>query len=356
MTMTEETKRTALVVSGGGCRGAFAVGAIEVLRERGYTFDLVSGTSTGGLIAPLVAIDRIDRLHEIYTETRTKDVLRVNLLGFFRKALFDSAPLQRLIEDQIEQLDMLRLLYDTACRVFICTVNLQKGRTEYWSQHAELPQRARSPRAPVVHHITSEEMLASCLVGSSNQPLFMPPIEIDVDGDVDQHLDGGLREIAPLKIVLDHGAERVFSIVLCPHEVEPTEESFSWLAPIGLRTIDLMTQEILQNDLARAEELNELLRYLDETVERARMKLSAAQFREIFGRMRPALLRDKQPVDITVIRPEKHLTDDSLKFDPEKMKAMLQLGREAAVRALDGPRPSEGRQRLSTGPFAPRSS
>lgn len=349
--MTEERKRTALVVSGGGCRGAFAVGAIEVLRERGYSFDLVSGTSTGGLIAPLVAIDRVDRLHQIYTETRTKDVLRVNLLGFFRKALFDSTPLRKLIDEQIEELDLLRLLYDTACRVFICTVNLQKGRTEYWSQHPEAPTRPRSPRAPTVHQITSEEMLAACMVGSSNQPLFMPPVEIDVEGDVDQHLDGGLREIAPLKIVLDHGAERVFSIVLCPHEVEPTEESFGWLAPIGLRTIDLMTQEILQDDLSRAEEVNDLLRYMHDLEERARQSLGASELRTIFGRMRPAMLRDKHPVDITVIRPEEHLTHDSLKFEPEKMREMLQLGREAAERALDAPQPS--RRRLATGPFAP---
>ncbi len=158
--MPEETKRKALVVSGGGSRGAFAVGAIEVLRERGHRFDLVAGTSTGGLIAPLVAIDRVDRLHQIYTETRTKDVLQVNLLGFFRKALFESAPLRKLIDEQIEDLDLLRLLYDSACRVFICTVNLQKGRTEYWSQHAEAPSRQRLD-APVVHQITSEEMARS---------------------------------------------------------------------------------------------------------------------------------------------------------------------------------------------------
>ncbi|MCK5797226.1 MAG: patatin-like phospholipase family protein, partial [Deltaproteobacteria bacterium] len=47
----ENTQRTALVVSGGGSKGAFAVGAIEVLRERGTDFDLICGTSTGSLIA-----------------------------------------------------------------------------------------------------------------------------------------------------------------------------------------------------------------------------------------------------------------------------------------------------------------
>lgn len=49
--------KNALVISGGGSKGAFAVGAIERLREAGITWDIVVGCSTGALIAPLVVTD-----------------------------------------------------------------------------------------------------------------------------------------------------------------------------------------------------------------------------------------------------------------------------------------------------------
>jgi NTE family protein len=46
--------KPALVLSGGGSRGAFAVGAVEVLHEANIAFDIIASTSTGALIAPLL--------------------------------------------------------------------------------------------------------------------------------------------------------------------------------------------------------------------------------------------------------------------------------------------------------------
>jgi predicted acylesterase/phospholipase RssA len=44
----------ALVISGGGSKGAFAVGVLKYLfQEKGHEYDIISGTSTGALIAPL---------------------------------------------------------------------------------------------------------------------------------------------------------------------------------------------------------------------------------------------------------------------------------------------------------------
>lgn len=67
--------KRALVVSGGGSKGAFAVGAIEVLLSSGLRFDLVTGTSTGALIAPLIATDDIALLRHIYSTVHTQDIL-----------------------------------------------------------------------------------------------------------------------------------------------------------------------------------------------------------------------------------------------------------------------------------------
>ena len=63
----------ALVVSGGGSKGAYAVGVAKVLMNEGdLTFDVVSGTSTGGLICPFVAAKRICFLGFSYREHNMK--------------------------------------------------------------------------------------------------------------------------------------------------------------------------------------------------------------------------------------------------------------------------------------------
>ena len=331
-TATDDTTvspRTALVVSGGGSRGAFAVGAIEVLKERGYDFDLISGTSTGALIAPLVAVDRVDRLHDIYTQTTTKDVLRKNWLGGFIESIYDTTPLRKLINRELDALDLPAQLYLSHRRILVCTVNLQSGKAEYWSQRP----------GPGVRMIPDRETLARALLGSSNQPIFTPPVEVPrFSGE--QHLDGGLREIAPLSIAIEHGARRIVVIVLCPEDAVTSKDPYRWLLPIGERALDLMTQEIVTNDLKRARQVNELLdhiRTLQERLEEARAngKLTSELYDELHGAIAAPYLAEKRLLELIVIRPLTHLPTNGLDFEPEVMQEMLQTGRDRANTVLD---------------------
>lgn len=56
--------RTALIISGGGSKGAFAVGVLKFIfsQRPNIRFDLICGTSTGALIAPLAALREIGEL------------------------------------------------------------------------------------------------------------------------------------------------------------------------------------------------------------------------------------------------------------------------------------------------------
>ena len=82
------TKKTALVISGGGAKGAFAVGVVKYLystfRDTGW-FSITGGTSTGALISPMAALmaapepmgsNALDTLVEMYTTVFTRDILR----------------------------------------------------------------------------------------------------------------------------------------------------------------------------------------------------------------------------------------------------------------------------------------
>ena len=69
----------ALVISGGGSKGAFAGGVAQyLLQEKKYQYDLLLGTSTGSLLIPHLALGKIDKIHSIYTNVNMDKIFDVN--------------------------------------------------------------------------------------------------------------------------------------------------------------------------------------------------------------------------------------------------------------------------------------
>src|SRR5664279_378837 len=65
----------ALVISGGGAKGAWAGGLIEYLsREKGMDWDILVGSSTGSLLVPCIAIKAWDDIKRAYTTSRQSDI------------------------------------------------------------------------------------------------------------------------------------------------------------------------------------------------------------------------------------------------------------------------------------------
>src|SRR5690606_25661281 len=65
----------ALVISGGGSKGAFAGGIVEhLISEKDRRYGLFVGTSTGSLLIPLLAIGEISKIKEIYTSVNQSDI------------------------------------------------------------------------------------------------------------------------------------------------------------------------------------------------------------------------------------------------------------------------------------------
>ena len=69
----------ALVISGGGSKGAFAGGVAQyLLEEEGHHYDLFLGTSTGSLLIPYLALGRAEKIHTIYTTVDKDKIFNVN--------------------------------------------------------------------------------------------------------------------------------------------------------------------------------------------------------------------------------------------------------------------------------------
>ncbi len=69
----------ALVISGGGSKGAFAGGVAEYLiDECCHQYDLYVGCSTGSLLLSHLAIGKIDKIKKVYTSVSQNDIFSIN--------------------------------------------------------------------------------------------------------------------------------------------------------------------------------------------------------------------------------------------------------------------------------------
>src|SRR5262249_20592621 len=112
----------ALILSGGGAKGAWEAGVAAALIERGLPVRLVAGSSAGALNAAMVADGRLDRLQALWRSVTREQVYMLRpsvifagllpgvltLLALDRAgSLLDPAPLRALITDAID-LDRIR--------------------------------------------------------------------------------------------------------------------------------------------------------------------------------------------------------------------------------------------------------
>jgi predicted acylesterase/phospholipase RssA len=325
--------KNALVVSGGGSKGAFAVGAVEVLREKGITFDIVTGTSTGALLAPFVVIDEIQVLRSLYTSIRTEDIIRKrNLFDILtHDSIYDSNPLWSLLNAVITQ-DRYRKIIDSSIELYVTTVNLQTGQIEYWNQHQSGPIGSPSSNEPLGYQAFLRAVFAS-----ASEPVLMPNVRINAEGN--QYTDGGVREFAPLKIAIDNGATRIYAIVLRPEEREPKGKTYDFIVKTLQRTINLFVEEVAVNDVNQAVLYNKATRYLEEARKKAESMLTASQIKAIFDDpANPNPFADKKVLELHIIRPSDNLPTAGLEFRPFIMAQMMEMGREAAEKVLsEGP-------------------
>ena len=67
------TKKTALVISGGGAKGAFQMMAEKYAREqKGYRWDIIAGVSVGALNGMMLAMQKYARLEELWRNLTRK--------------------------------------------------------------------------------------------------------------------------------------------------------------------------------------------------------------------------------------------------------------------------------------------
>jgi predicted acylesterase/phospholipase RssA len=182
-----------LALSGGGGDGAFGAGLLAGWTEAGDRprFTIVTGISTGGLIAPFAFLgsDYDPQLKEMYTVHSTGDLLKrrgwLEILG--SDSVVSTEPLQRLIARYVDEkmVSAIAAEFTLGRALLIGTTNLDAARPVIWNIG-----RIAASGDPKALDLIRQVMLASASI-----PGLFPPVYIEVEANGrrydEMHVDGG---------------------------------------------------------------------------------------------------------------------------------------------------------------------
>jgi hypothetical protein len=177
-----------LILSAGGEDGAYGAGLLGGWSKGGKRpeFSLVTGVSTGALIAPFAFLGpKYDEaLKDAYTKVSSIDIFEVGGKG---ESLLDTWPLHDLIAKRVtpELLKAIAAEHARGRRLFIVTANLDAGRPVAWDIGA-IATRGDEQALKLVRNI---------IVAAVSIPGAFPPLLIDVEINgkrtQEMHVDGG---------------------------------------------------------------------------------------------------------------------------------------------------------------------
>lgn len=214
----------ALVISGGGSKGAFAGGVAQYLMEvEKKEYDILVGTSTGSLLIAHLALDKSAKLYDIYTNVKQRSIFSlnpfvvrkkgdreyvgINFLNIFlqfvkgKRTFGESKALRRTITNNFtkkEHQELLRLKKD----VVVTVSNLSQNRIEYKS----------------IKDYNYEEFCDWTWISCNYIP-FMSLVKKDGF----EYGDGGLGSVVPIKEAILRGATEVDAIILEAEKMDRTK-------------------------------------------------------------------------------------------------------------------------------------
>lgn len=340
----EDTQvKTALVLSGGSIKGAFQAGAIAYLLEQGFVPDAIYGTSVGSLNGGFLA-ERAGRavrqgeevdwkglgqdLEKFWLTKLQSPAQVANKRGFIGLAaalvrnrfdgLIDTSPLRKMVEQELDP-DNLR---SSPVQFHACSINLTTGEATY----------ATPDYAGILDYI----------IASTAIPIEMPVTLIGKS----PYVDGGVREVAPLKRAIEDQADEIVCIVCQPEKLQGISFRPGNLIEFAFRLMEILTNELVNNDLEQFHQVNDWL----EEYARSRTELvgslagampeqdAAAQVDKLLSGLRGKW----RSIKIHVIRPKSEIVLDLLGFKPKDIEEVLKQGRHAAEAVMRSECAGEG--------------
>ncbi|WP_144391727.1 patatin-like phospholipase family protein [Pleionea sediminis] len=277
-----------LVLSGGGARAAYQVGALKALSEilpfatHNNPFPIITGTSAGGINATVVAaysqhfklgMKRLENVwgnfhcqhvfHTEFTKLSANSFRWLKLLLGGRQhmsfGLLDNTPLSELLDKVIPYPLIHKAISQGALKALCVTASSYttgesisffqaRPNTEIWRRH----NRRGHPAI-----INSDHLLASAAI-----PIVFPAVKVGK-----QYFgDGNMRFLSPLSPAVHLGADKIIVISVDPFQISTDEQShpegYPTIAEIGGHVLDSVFIDSLESDLERLHRINRTLEKL----------------------------------------------------------------------------------------------
>jgi NTE family protein len=279
--------KTALVMPGGGARGAFQVGVLRALAEllpKGSQnpFAVISGTSAGAVNSVVlaskarrfrVAVAELDRVwsnfrcHHVY-RTDHLTMLKSSLhwlsaivLGGFMvgmpRSLLDNSPLRAVLSRNV-RFPRIQDAIDQGCLEAIAVTAAGYGSarsTSFFQAAREHGSWSRTRRIGLKGELHLDHLMASIAV-----PMIFPPVRIGGE----YFGDGAMRQATPLSPAIHLGADRILVIGIRDEtaDVAPDidhPQAFPSFAQIAGYMLDTLFMDGLYSDLERMTRINQLI-------------------------------------------------------------------------------------------------
>ncbi len=309
-----QKKKLALVLSGGGFKGAFQVGALQCIKDHWHLlnpnrdkleFDIVAGVSVGSLNGLLVAQNNFSALKNLWKEVANKGVEEI-----YNSILIDTTHEPNNLNPKLKlHLDknVLKKLLPNASKNLISRFifNRKKIFSELKKDFLNFQSIAdNSPLRDKLHQLTNRDAIkdtifkcgfvslndgmyysykstdfktnedfANAVLASSAMPIVWGPIESietkfdTITKDHKNNVDGGIRDVSPLgdvihEIVRQDASDQYNIIIINCASGDLKEEKFENknIASIALRSlVDIAINEIFNNDIKEFTDKNYLL-------------------------------------------------------------------------------------------------
>lgn len=273
--------RAALVLTGGGARAAYQVGALIAIRDvwgrrAENPFPIICGTSAGAVNAVALAVfsanfnEAVKKLAFIWRNFHVHHVYRADTLAIaesvtrwgsamflgwlFRqspRSLLDNQPLRELLEAQLDFGAIGRAIADGHLQAVTVTASgYTSGESlSFFQGREDLQPWRRAQRVGVRTDIKVEHLLASSAI-----PFVFPAVRINRE----YFGDGSMRQTAPISPVIHLGADRILVIAGGRRSEEARQRTDRYPSPaqVAGHALSSIFLDGLSMDLERLERIN----------------------------------------------------------------------------------------------------
>lgn len=206
----------ALVISGGGSKGAFGGGVAQYLmQENGCEYDILIGSSTGSLLIPHLALGKVEKIYAIYSNVNMRSIFDVspfvvknsntpnesvsinhwNVIKQFlkgKRTFGESHKLLEYIKENFTQ-EEFEKLRASSCDVIVTVTNLSKNEVEYKS----------------IDDFDYDEFCEWIWISCN----YIPFMSLATKNGY-EYGDGGFSSLVPIREAINRGATEVDVIIL----------------------------------------------------------------------------------------------------------------------------------------------